>query len=53
VNGRKIFWLLLIAFLLFLVFNSPSDAAALVKNLQHLLGHFFSSVTKFIDSFRS
>ncbi|HEX2904163.1 MAG TPA: hypothetical protein VHO01_11965 [Jatrophihabitans sp.] len=48
-NGRKIIGLLLIAFLLFYVFNNPSDAASLAKDIQHLLSRFFSSFTKFLD----
>jgi hypothetical protein len=53
VNGRKIVLLLLIGFLVFFVFNSPADAAAVVKNAQHVLGHLFSSISTFVDSFRS
>ncbi len=45
--------LLLVAFLIFFVVNSPTDAAALVKNTQHLLARLFTSLTKFIDSFRN
>ena len=52
-NGRKIVLLLLVGFLVFFVFNSPADAAAVVKNTQHLLGHLFRSLTTFVDSFRS
>lgn len=50
-NGRKIVALLLVAFIAFFVFNNPSDAAHLVKNIQHLLAHLFRSITTFIDSF--
>jgi len=49
---KKIGLLLLVAFLIFFVVNSPTDAAAMVKNIQHLLGHGFTSISKFIDSFR-
>lgn len=49
-NGRKIFTLLLLAFVLFYVFNNPSDAAHMVKNIQHVLARFFDSLTKFIDN---
>lgn len=49
-NGRKIVGLLLIAFILFYVFNNPSDAATLVKDIQHLLAKFFTSITKFLDN---
>ncbi|MDQ2835794.1 MAG: hypothetical protein M3Y42_07645 [Actinomycetota bacterium] len=52
-TGRKIVLLLVVAFLIFFVMNSPTDAAAVVKNTQHLLGHLFTSLTKFIDSFRN
>ena len=50
-NGRKIFGLLLIAFIIFFVFNSPDDAAHVVKNLQHVLAHLFRSLTRFLDNF--
>jgi hypothetical protein len=43
---------LLIAFLIFFVVNSPDDAAAIVKNIQHLLGHGFASISEFIRSFQ-
>jgi hypothetical protein len=50
--ARKIGIWLLIAFLIFFVVNSPDDAAAVVKNIQHLLGHGFTSISEFIRSFR-
>lgn len=50
--AKKIGLLLLIAFLIFFVVNSPADAAAVVKNIQHLLGHGFKSISEFIQSFR-
>jgi hypothetical protein len=50
--AKKIGMLLLIAFLIFFVVNSPADAAAVVKNVQHLLGHGFASISEFIRSFR-
>jgi hypothetical protein len=52
VNGKKIVLWLVIAFIIFYIMNSPSEAAALVKNIQHLLGHIFSGLTRFLDSFR-
>lgn len=52
-TGRKIVLLLVVAFLIFFAINSPADAAAVVKNIQHLLGHIFTGLTRFIDSFRS
>jgi hypothetical protein len=53
VTGKKIGLILLVAFLVFFIVNSPADAAAVTKNIQHLLGHLFDGLTKFIDSFRS
>jgi hypothetical protein len=50
---RKTGLLLLVAFLIFFVVNSPTDAAAVVKNVQHLLAHGFASISQFIKSFRS
>ena len=50
--AKKVGMVLLIAFLIFFVVNSPDDAAAIVKNIQHLLGHGFSSISEFIRSFR-
>lgn len=52
-TGRKIVLWLLVAFLIFYIMNSPSDAAAIVKNIQHLLGHIFNGLQKFLDSFRN
>jgi hypothetical protein len=52
VIAKKIGMLLLVAFLIFFVVNSPADAAAVVKNIQHLLGHGFASISEFIQSFR-
>ena len=49
--AKKIGMLLLIAFLIFFVVNSPADAAAIVKNGMHLLGHGFTSIREFIRSF--
>jgi hypothetical protein len=51
--GRKIGLLLVVAFLIFYVVNSPTDAAAVVKNSQHVVAHGFNSLTQFIDSFRN
>ena len=51
-TGKKIGLLLLIAFLVFFIVNSPADAAAVTKNIQHFLGHLFNGMTKFVDSFR-
>lgn len=48
---KKLGGLLLIAFLIFFVVNSPADAAALVKNIQHLLADGFESIAEFIRSF--
>ena len=48
---KKVGMVLLIAFLIFFVVNSPADAAAVVKNIQHLLGHGFASIAEFIQSF--
>jgi hypothetical protein len=53
VTGKKIGLWLLIAFLIFFIVNSPTDAAAVTKNIQHLLGHLFDGAVRFIDSFRS
>ena len=50
--AKKTGLLLLIAFLIFFVVNSPADAAAVVKNTQHVLGHGFDSLSEFIRSFR-
>ncbi len=50
---RKIGLLLAVAFVVFFVVNSPADAASLVKNTQHLLGHVFTGISRFINSFRS
>jgi hypothetical protein len=50
--AKKIGMLLLIAFLIFFVVNSPADAAAIVKNIQQLLVHGFDSISEFIRSFR-
>lgn len=50
--AKKIGMVLLIAFLIFFIVNSPDDAAAIVKNVQHLLGHGFTSISEFIRSFR-
>lgn len=50
--AKKVGWLLLIAFLIFFVVNSPADAAAIVKNIQQLLVHGFDSISEFIRSFR-
>lgn len=47
---KKIGVLLLIAFLIFFVVNSPTDAAAVVKSIQHLLGHGFASISEFVRS---
>ncbi|MGI8667009.1 MAG: hypothetical protein ACR2N4_13410 [Jatrophihabitans sp.] len=52
-TGKKIVLLLLIAFLLFFAVNSPADAAAVVKNIQHVLGHIFTGLSRFLDSFRN
>jgi hypothetical protein len=41
-----------IAFLIFFVVNSPADAAAVVKNIQHVLGHGFTGISEFIQSFQ-
>lgn len=48
---KKLGGLLLIAFLIFFVVNSPADAAALVKNTQHVLADGFESIAEFIRSF--
>lgn len=53
VTGKRIGLWLLIAFLIFFIVTSPADAAAVTKNIQHLLGHLFDGAVKFIDSFRS
>ncbi len=50
--AKKLGLFLLVAFVIFFIVNSPTDAAAIVKNIQHLLGHGFTSISKFIDSFR-
>ena len=50
--AKKIGIWLLIAFLIFFVVNSPADAAAVVKSIQHLLGQGFASISEFIRSFR-
>lgn len=49
--AKKIGLVLLVAFLIFFIVNSPTDAAAVVKNIQHLLGHGFNSISEFIRSF--
>jgi hypothetical protein len=51
--AKKIGMVLLIAYLIFFIVNSPEDAAAIVKNIQHLLGHGFASISEFIRSFRN
>jgi len=51
VVAKKIGMVLLVAFLIFFVVNSPTDAAAVVKSVQHLLGHGFNSISEFIRSF--
>lgn len=51
--AKKIGMVLLIAFLIFFIVNSPTDAAAIVKNIQHLLGHGFTSISEFIRSFQN
>jgi hypothetical protein len=33
------------------IMNSPSDAAQIIKNIQHLLGHIFTGLQRFLDSF--
>ncbi|HEY0165924.1 MAG TPA: hypothetical protein VGB75_02680 [Jatrophihabitans sp.] len=48
---KKLGMLLLIAFLIFFVVNSPADAAAVVKNTQQLLADGFQSLSEFIRSF--
>jgi hypothetical protein len=53
VTGKKIGLWLLIAFLIFFIVTSPADAAAVTKNIQHLLGQLFEGAARFIDSFRS
>jgi hypothetical protein len=50
--AKKTGLFLLIAFAIFFVVNSPADAAAVVKNTQHVLGHGFASFSEFIRSFR-
>jgi hypothetical protein len=52
VIAKKIGLLLFVAFLIFFVVNSPADAAAVVKNIQHLLGHGFTSISEFLRSLR-
>jgi hypothetical protein len=52
VIAKKIGMLLLIAFVIFFIVNSPTDAAAVVKNTQHLIAHGFESISEFIKSFR-
>jgi hypothetical protein len=47
---KKIGMLLLIAFLIFYVVNSPTDAAAAVKSIQHVLGRGFTSISEFVRS---
>ncbi len=49
---KKLGLLLLVAFLIFFVVNSPADAAAVVKNTQNLIVHGFESLSEFIRSFR-
>jgi hypothetical protein len=51
VSGRKIVLWLVVAFVIFYIMNSPSDAAQLIKNIQHLLGHIFTGLQRFLDSF--
>jgi hypothetical protein len=53
VTGKRIGLWLLLAFLIFFIVNSPADAAAVTKNIQHVLGHLFEGAARFIDSFRS
>jgi hypothetical protein len=40
--------ILAIAFLIFFVITSPTDAAAVVHSLIHGFGHAFSSFTEFV-----
>ena len=49
-TARKFWTLVLIALLIFFVVNSPTDAANVVKNTQHLIGHGFQSISQFIKS---
>ena len=51
--GRKIGLLVVGAFLVFFVVNSPTDAADIVKNGQHVVAHGFTSLSQFVDSFRN
>jgi len=51
VNGRKIFWIAFVAFLIFFVVNSPTDAADIVKSAQHAVAHGFNSMATFLKSF--
>lgn len=48
---KKLGGLLLIAFVIFFVVNSPADAAALVKSAQRVLADGFESIAEFIRSF--
>ena len=48
---KKLGVLLLIAFLIFFVVNSPADAAELVKDVQRVLADGFESIAEFIRSF--
>ncbi len=52
-TGKRIGLLLLVAFLIFFIVNSPADAAQVTKNAQHFVGHLFDGASRFIDSFRS
>jgi hypothetical protein len=51
VTGRKIVLWLVVAFLIFYMMNSPTDAAATIKNTQHFLGHVFTGLQRFLNSF--
>jgi len=53
VSGKKIGLFLLLGFLVFFVIKSPADAAAVTKNIQHLIGQIYDGMVKFVDSFRS
>ena len=51
VNWQKLAWIALIAFLIFFVINSPTDAADIVKSAQHAISHGFNSMATFLKSF--
>jgi hypothetical protein len=49
VDGKKILALTGIAFLIFFVVHSPTDAAIVVRSIGHGIGHGFERMSEFIQ----